>query len=78
MPSSYKHHPLLVLATFVAIVFVLFPVFWLGQSSQYNHFVDSSNQNKWESDYKLKKIDINNLPKYLIKNKSKYIEWFDI
>ena len=44
----------------------------------YNHFVDSSNQNKWESDYKLKKIDINNLPKYLIKNKSKYIEWFDI
>ena len=44
----------------------------------YNHFVDSSNQNKWESVYKLKQIDINNLPEYLIKNKSKYNEWFDI
>jgi len=44
----------------------------------YNHFADSSNQNKWESDYKLKQIDINNLPEYLINNKSKYKEWFDI
>ena len=43
----------------------------------YNHFADSSNQNKWESDYKLKRIDIDNLPEYLIKNKSKYSEWFD-
>jgi beta-1,4-mannosyl-glycoprotein beta-1,4-N-acetylglucosaminyltransferase len=44
----------------------------------YNHFADSSNKNKWESDYKLKQIDINNLPEYLISNKSKYREWFDI
>jgi len=44
----------------------------------YNHFLDMRNQNKWESDYKLKKIDINNLPEYLIKNKSKYEKWFDV
>ena len=44
----------------------------------YNHFTDSNNQNKWESDYKLKQIDIKNLPEYLINNKSKYREWFDI
>ena len=44
----------------------------------YNHFADSSSQNKWESDYKLKKIEMNNLPKYLINNKEKYKEWFEI
>ena len=44
----------------------------------YNHFVDSSNQNKWESDCRLMQIDIHNLPEYLINNKSKYKEWFDI
>jgi beta-1,4-mannosyl-glycoprotein beta-1,4-N-acetylglucosaminyltransferase len=44
----------------------------------YNHFIDSSNQDKWKSNYKLKKVDINNLPEYLINNQSKYIEWFDI
>ena len=43
----------------------------------YNHFLDSSNQNKWESDYKLKKIEIKNLPKYLINNEEKYKKWFD-
>jgi beta-1,4-mannosyl-glycoprotein beta-1,4-N-acetylglucosaminyltransferase len=44
----------------------------------YNHFADSSSQNKWESDYKLKKIEMNHLPKYLINNKEKYKEWFEI
>ena len=44
----------------------------------YNHFADSSNQNKWESDCRLMQIDIHNLPEYLINNKSKYKEWFDI
>ena len=44
----------------------------------YNHFADSSNQNKWESDCRLMQIDIHNLPEYLINNKSKYKEWFDV
>ena len=44
----------------------------------YNHFLDSSNQNKWKSDYKLKQVNINDLPDYLIKNKLKYEQWFDI
>jgi len=43
----------------------------------YNHFLDSSNQSKWVSDYKLKKIEIKNLPKYLINNEEKYKKWFD-
>ena len=44
----------------------------------YNHLADSSDQKKWESNYKLKQISIENLPKYLINNKEKYKEWFDI
>lgn len=44
----------------------------------YNHFVEKNNQNKWQSDFKLKKINIHSLPKYLIDNKTKYSEWFDV
>ena len=44
----------------------------------YNHFTDSASPNKWESDYKLKQIEVKKLPEYLINNKLKYKEWFDI
>ena len=32
---------------------------------------------RWEYDYKLKKIENNLLPKYLANNLKKYNEWFD-
>ena len=44
----------------------------------YNHFVDQTNQNKWNYDYKLKKIDQKFLPNYLVENKNLYKEWFDL
>ena len=44
----------------------------------YNHFADKKNQNKWDYDYKLKKIDMDLLPDYIQKNLSKYKEWLDI
>ena len=44
----------------------------------YNHFADKSSKNKWESDFKLRQIDIDKLPQYLIENKDKYKEWFSI
>ena len=42
----------------------------------YNHFVDQTNQNKWNYNYKLKKINNELLPKYLLNNKDKFREWF--
>ena len=42
----------------------------------YDHFADKSSTNKWESDYKLKLLNEKMLPKFLIENKNKYIEWF--
>ena len=44
----------------------------------YNHFLDQSNQDKWNYDYKLKTIDQKLLPKYLIDNVDRYKEWFDL
>ena len=44
----------------------------------YDHFADKSSKNKWNSDYKLKKIDTDLLPRYLASNREKYLEWFDI
>ena len=44
----------------------------------YNHFADKSSQKKWEYDYKLKLIELSMLPKYLVNNKEKYIDWFDL
>ena len=44
----------------------------------YDHFADKSSKNKWDSDYKLKKIDTDLLPRYLTSNREKYLEWFDI
>ena len=42
----------------------------------YNHFSDQANQNKWNYDYKLKKINIDLLPKYLQDNSEKFEDWF--
>ena len=38
----------------------------------YDHFADKSQVNKWKSNHKLKTVDLNNLPKYLMDNKEKY------
>ncbi len=43
----------------------------------YNHKADKTSNNKYEFEYKLKKIDDSQLPRYLIDNKENYIEWFD-
>ena len=43
----------------------------------YNHSLDKTDPNKWQDNYKLKKIDDKFLPKFLIKNYSKYEDWFD-
>ena len=42
----------------------------------YNHFADQKDQNKWNYNYKLKKINNELLPKYLVDNKDKYKNWF--
>ena len=44
----------------------------------YNHLADQSSNDKWTFDYELKKIDEKILPEYLINNKNKYQEWFDL
>ena len=43
----------------------------------YNHFADKAESNKLGYEAKLKKIDLNELPEYLQKNKYKYKEWID-
>jgi len=43
----------------------------------YNHFADKTDENKYNFEYKLKKLNTNFLPKYLELNKTKYSEWFD-
>jgi beta-1,4-mannosyl-glycoprotein beta-1,4-N-acetylglucosaminyltransferase len=44
----------------------------------YNHFHDQSNQEKWNYNYKLKKIDLKLLPNFLTNNIDQYKEWFDL
>ena len=44
----------------------------------YNHFADKESLNKWNYDYKLKKINLDELPLYLQNNREKYKEWLDI
>jgi len=44
----------------------------------FNHFVDKKNyKERWNYDYKLKKIDNELLPQYLKNNLKKFKEWFD-
>ena len=41
----------------------------------YDHFLDKSKKNKWNSSYKLKRIEIESLPKYIIDNKDSLKNW---
>ena len=44
----------------------------------FNHFMDKENyKERWEYDYKLKKIENNLLPQYIVNNPEKFDEWFD-
>ncbi len=44
----------------------------------FNHFMDKENyKERWEYDYKLKKIENNLLPQYIVNNPKKFNEWFD-
>ena len=46
-------------------------VFW-------NHFIDKENyKERWNYNYKLRKIDNKLLPPYLVNNLEKFKEWFD-
>ena len=42
----------------------------------YDHFADKTSKNKWQNDYKLKKIENHLLPNYLVQNLNNYKEWF--
>ena len=41
----------------------------------YDHLADKESFNRWNDNYKLKKIDLDYLPKYLVKNLEKFKEW---
>ena len=43
----------------------------------YDHFADKTKANKYNAKYKLQLANDNMLPKYLIKNKEKYKNWFE-
>ena len=42
----------------------------------YDHFADKNSKEKWKNDYKLKVIENDLLPSYLIKNQDNFKEWF--
>ena len=42
----------------------------------YNHFLDQTNPNKWNNNYKLKPINVGELPDYISKNKDQFSDWF--
>ena len=61
-----------------------FPDFFLPKQSHikkkvvtYNHKADQSKQDKYNFEYKLKKVDEALLPDYLIENRDKLNKWFD-
>ena len=41
----------------------------------YDHFLDQSDPEKWNSNYKLKKTELNILPKYIQENESNLKDW---
>ena len=43
----------------------------------YNHLADKTIKNKYDFNYKLKRLDMELLPKFLQLNKIKYDDWFD-
>jgi len=44
----------------------------------YDHFKDTASTNKWESNHKLRQVDLDLLPEFLKKNQDKFKDWFDI
>ena len=46
-----------------------------NQELFYDHFADQKKSNKWKSNYKLRKTDLNILPKYILKNKLNLKDW---
>ena len=42
----------------------------------YNHFLDQTDPNKWNNNYKLKPINVGELPDYISKNKDQFSDWF--
>tara|TARA_X000000950_G_C13863472_1_gene639709 strand:- start:947 stop:1834 length:888 start_codon:yes stop_codon:yes gene_type:complete len=43
----------------------------------YDHLADKESLNRWSDNYKLKKIDLSYLPKYLAQNSEKFKDWLD-
>ena len=43
----------------------------------YDHLADKGSSNRWSDNYKLKKIDLSYLPKYLARNTEKFKDWLD-
>ena len=43
----------------------------------YDHTADKTGKNKYDFEYKLKRINDDQLPKFLLDNKENYINWFD-
>ena len=43
----------------------------------YDHLADKGSSNRWSDNYKLKKIDLSYLPKYLAQNSDKFKDWLD-
>ena len=43
----------------------------------YDHLADKSSSNRWNDNYKLKKIENSYLPKYLQLNSNQFKNWFD-
>ena len=43
----------------------------------YDHLADKGSSNRWSDNYKLKKIDLSYLPKYLARNSEKFKDWLD-
>ena len=43
----------------------------------YDHLADKSSNNRWNDNYKLKKIENSQLPKYLQLNSNQFKTWFD-
>ena len=46
-----------------------------NQELFYDHFADQKKSNKWQSNYKLRKTDLNILPNYISKNKLNLKDW---
>ena len=42
----------------------------------YNHFLDQTDPNKWNNNYKLKPINVGELPDYISKNEDQFSDWF--